>query len=585
MAGRIPEQILENILNRINIVEIISEYIPLKRAGRNFRAICPFHHEKTPSFMVSGDRQIYHCFGCGAGGNAFAFLMQHERIDFLEAVEVLAKRSGVDIPKTEKQDAHSVSLVTQIYKVNELTADYYEANLHSNSHLKVREYLLKRGIAFETMKLFKLGFATDDWDGLINHLRAKGVPLSLMEKAGLVIPKNGGGYYDRFRNRIIFPILDIKSRVLGFGARVLGDTLPKYINSPETLVYVKGRNLYGLNLTKDSIRQNDCVVIVEGYMDFIALYQNNLSFAVASSGTALTLEQVRFIKRYTHNAIMVYDGDASGQSAMLRTLDIFIEEEINVRVVALPDGLDPDSFVRKNGMESFKALISEAESLFDYKLRMLKKRYNLKEIEGKAMISTEMLPSLNKFKNAILKSEYIKRLAQELNVKEEALFAELAKINQPVKFSLNDLKKQKAIKEINPTEKLLVKLMLEERELINYIRDKVEPADFQDERTSRIVSLMFELMEQGRNVEPNTLLSSIGNDEASRIICESAFSPEVSASDREKIVDDCIVRLKNNRSLSKRVHLQEEIKLAQEMGDESRLKSLMEEFQSLIKSR
>ncbi len=584
MAGRIPENILEDILNRVDIVEVISGFIPLKRAGRNFKAACPFHHEKTPSFMVSPDRQIYHCFGCGESGNAFKFLMRYERLEFLEAVQSLAKKAGVVLPEVHKEDSKATSLITQLYKINELTASFYGNNLNSANGAGAKNYLLKRGLTLESIKAFKLGVAPDKWDALISHLRAKNIDLSLLEKAGLILAKEAGGYYDRFRNRIIFPIFDIKSRVVGFGARVLDDTLPKYVNSPETFIYTKGKNLYGLNFARDSIRENDFVVVVEGYLDFIIPYQEGLKNIVASLGTALTLEQVRLLKRYTHNVVMVYDADAAGELATLRSLDIFVEEEMNVRVVSLPKGFDPDLFVRKQCPASFKQKIDEACNLFDYKLGILKSRYDFKEIEGKAKISLLMLETLAKFKNAVLKSEYIRKLAQELDISEDALLQEIKKIKSVEPYAdLSDGLHKKALN-INPTEKLLIKLMLEETELIDRIRNVLEPADFQDERISRIVSIMFDVAGQGKNIEPRLLINYIGDEDITQIVCESMFMPEdPSVQHKEKIIDDCIQRLKSRKLRLKRQHLHDQIKTAQSLGDEERLNRLIEEFHYLIK--
>lgn len=591
-VGRIPDNILEDIISRVDIVELISSYIPLKRAGRNFRALCPFHHEKTPSFMVSPDRQIYHCFGCAKSGNAFGFLMEYERLEFPEAVETLAKKVGVSLPQGQKQDSKTASLITQLYKINELTALFYESNLNSPSGLEAKKYLLNRGINEMTVKLFKLGYASSNWDTLINHLRNKNIHLSLLEKAGLVLAKDGGGYYDRFRDRIIFPIFDIKSRVLAFGARLVPDTgkaagkddSPKYVNSPETPIYIKGRNLYGLNFAKDAIRENDYVVIVEGYLDFIMPYQGGQKNIVASLGTALTIEQARLIKRYTHNVVMVYDADDAGQMATLRTLDIFIEEGMNVKVVSLPEGFDPDLFVRKNGIGNFKEKINQAENLFDYKLKILKSRYSIKDIEAKALISSEMLLTINRFKNAILKAEYVKKLAQELDISEDALLQEINKIKEDKTYSdtYNQSPAKKA-SNVNPTEKLLIKLMLEEEELISHIRERLEPADFQDERTSRIVSLMFNLIEQGKNIEPNRLINYLNDDSISQIICESTLLPEIPSENKENIINDCIQRLKNARLRTKKQHLHEQIKTAQTLGDEEKLHRLMQEFHCLIK--
>ena len=590
MAGHIPENILEDILSRVDIAEVIASYIPLKRVGKNFKAICPFHREKTPSFMVSSDRQIYHCFGCSKGGNVFNFLMEYERMEFREAVEVLAKKCGIILPESQPQDQKAVGMNTQLYKINELTGLFYAQNLNSPGGELAKNYLLRRGIKEESIKLFKLGFAPDKWDALINYLRAKNISLSLLEKAGLILPKENGGYYDRFRNRVVFPIFDIKSRILGFGARVLpapsnaeGDNaLPKYVNSPETLIYTKGRNLYGLNLAKEAIREEDFVVVVEGNLDFVMPYQEGLKNIVASLGTALTVEQTRLIKRYTHNVVMVYDADEAGELATLRTLDLFIEEGMNVKVVSLPQGFDPDLFVRKEGIDQFKAQVERAQNLFDYKLGVLKSRNQAKEIEGKAKIVSEMLPTINKFKNAVLKSEYIKRLAQGLDIKEDALLEEAKKIKEERIYPDSNQVTPKKLN-INPTESLLIKLMLEEKELINQIRDTLEPADFQDERVSKIVSVMFELMEQKKNIEPSFLINYFKDEGIAQVICESTLMPEVTPEHKEEIIVDCIQRLKNTRLSGKRKRIQEEMKIAENSGDEEGLNRLKHEFNHLIK--
>ncbi|MFA4989195.1 MAG: DNA primase [Candidatus Omnitrophota bacterium] len=587
MPGRIPENILDDILARVDIVEIISGFLPLKKAGRNFKACCPFHHEKTASFMVSPDRQIYHCFGCGESGNAFKFLMRYERLDFPEAVEALARKAGVVLPRDETPGVKSAGLTTQIYRINELAANFYSTNLNSPAGLRAREYLLKRGIKPQAISALNLGFASDHWDGLLNYLRSKGVSLGLLEKAGLVIAKEGGGFYDRFRNRIIFPIFDIKGRVLGFGARVLDNSLPKYVNSPETAVYTKGKNLYGFHLARDAIRENDCVAIVEGYLDFIFPFQEGLKNITASLGTALTIEQARFLKRYTHNVVMVYDADTAGELATLRSLDIFIEEEMHVRVVSLPAGFDPDLFVRQEGVGAFKEKIAHAESLFDYKLKILKSRYSLKEIEGRAKISGLMLETIARFKNAILRSEYLKKLAQELNLKEEALLEEIKRVKTE---KINaDLQRNPARKthNANPTEKLLMSLMLEESELINRIRESLSPKDFQDERISRIVSLMFNLVEQGKAVGPQILMNYLGDD-VLELVSESVFLTQnapASEAHREKVVCDCIQRLKTERVRLERQRLHEQIKVAQHVGDEELLSRLTEKFHCLIKKK
>ena len=585
MAGRIPENILEDILGRVDIVEIISGYIPLKKAGANFKTNCPFHHEKTASFMVSPERQIYHCFGCGESGNAFKFLMRHERMEFPEAVEMLAKKCGVTLPDQDRPELSRVaSLSNQLYKVNELAVSFYENYLHTGNASPAINYLANRGIKPATIKEFRLGLATAGWDNLINFLRSKNVSLALMEQAGLVLPKDSGGYYDRFRNRIIFPVFDIRSRSIGFGARVMDNSLPKYINSPETPVYVKGKNLFGINLSKDFIREQDCAVIVEGYLDFIIPYQEGLKNIVASQGTALTLEQIKLLKRYTHNVIMIYDGDTAGEIATLRSLDMLIDEGINVKVVPLPKGMDPDTLVRNDGVNALKNKIEKAESFFDYKLDVLKSRHNIKDEHGKARIASEMLLTINKFDNAILRGEYTRKLSEQMNVPEQDILEELHKLKpavsmpagQPVAFE----KKQSPI---NPAEKLLIKFMLEEKELIEKIMQQLSPSDFADARTAKIVSVMQDLMLQGKNITPSILMNYFSEDDASELVCETMFMPALTEQTREKAVNDCIARIKVQRLRSRREYLHIQIKSAQSLGDDGKLNSLIQEFHNLIK--
>lgn len=587
MIQRIPENILEDILSRIDIIEVISGYIPLKKAGRNFRACCPFHHEKTPSFMVSPDKQIYHCFGCSESGNAFKFLMRHERLEFPEAVGILAAKAGVILPEKQKLDTVAYSLHTQLYKINELAAAFYHNVLNSGEGEEARRYLIERGINQAEAKLFKLGFAPDKWDALIEHLRLKKINLGLLEKAGLILPKVNGGFYDRFRNRIIFTIQDIKSRELGFGARVFLPTqdkdTAKYINSPETVVYTKGKNLYGLNLSKDAIRDNDCAVIVEGYLDFITPFLSGLKNIIASLGTALTIEQVSLLKRYTRNVVMVYDGDKPGQAATLRSLDIFVEEDMDVSVCVLPEGFDPDSFVRKNGIESFQQKIKAAVNLFDYKLAALKSQFNINKIEDKAKISQNMLLTINKFKNAVVKSEYIKKLTDVLNVSGEALLEELGKIEVKKAYQLQGPPDVKKSLNINPTEKLLIRLMLEETELISHIREHIDPDDFQDERISRIVCVMFDLLNQGKNIEANKLVDYLDDKDSYQFICESVFNQELPVDNKEMVAEDCIRLIKNKRLIAQRQKIQEEIKKAEENKDEEKLSRLRVEFCNLYK--
>lgn len=583
MAGFIDESILDDILGRVDIVEVVSAYIPLKRAGRNFKACCPFHKEKTASFMVSAEKQIYHCFGCGAGGNAFNFLMQYERMEFPEAVEHLARKAGIILPERHRQDRQSNGTVTQIHKINEAAAMFYQSSLRSTRAQAAHRYLENRRITPHTAKTFRLGYAPDEWDGLVRHLNSHKFDLELAQKAGLVIAGKDRGFYDRFRGRIVFPITDARSAVIAFGARVLDKSLPKYINSPETPVYVKGNHLYGLDLAKEAIRQEDKAVVVEGYLDCIMPYQAGMRNIVASLGTALTPQQARLLKRYTHNVCLVYDGDMAGQAASIRSLEIFIDEGINLTVAVLPEGFDPDSFTAARGIEAFSSLIAGAATIFDYKLKFLMGRTGKAGAESKAAVVSDMLSTIARFKNAVLRSEYIKKLSEALDVDESALLTELSRAKAGIRTDEGALPSGIRPSAVHPTEKLLIKLMLEESSLIEQIRDRLDPEDFQDSRTSRIVRLMLELTSSGKPLAPGAILNHVGSDEAMRLVCESTFLPDVPEAQKRVIVEDCIARLKNARQASRRQKLQSEIKKAQDKGDHELLNRLFIEFHSLIK--
>lgn len=582
----VPENTLNEILSRIDIVELISEYLPLKRSGRGYTALCPFHHEKTPSFIVSRQKQIFHCFGCQAGGNAFGFLMKYDRLEFPEAVETLAKRAGVIILRDERQIKNQ-GISQELHKINEIAADFYSNVLRSPEGAAALNYLKKRGMSPETIRAFRLGYAPDKWDGLLNYLRSKNIPLSLIEKAGLIIAKDNQGYYDRFRQRIIVPISDARNRVIAFGARVLDNSLPKYINSPETAVYSKSKTLFGLNLSKEAIITQDCAVIVEGYFDLIAPFQAGITNIAASCGTALTTEQARLLKRYSRNIVMIYDADDAGQSATMRSLELLVEEDMNVKVVRLEKGYDPDGYIRHSGPEEFKALIIGAKDSVDYMLDTLKAKYDPTDISQKARIASEILPLVAKFKNEILKSEYLKKLSRELRVSESSLTAEIKKTKTTgyTDKRENSAGPRPAIRQAKSfcAESMLVKILLEENELIEHLREKILPKDFKDNSLSRIIARMFELPHDKEIARPQSLLNHFSETEVSQTICELSASELPEISDKLKLLNDCVNKIKEKSRKSKQEDLCEQIRLAQQGKDENRIYQLLNEFKFLTK--
>ncbi|MBI2095309.1 MAG: DNA primase [Candidatus Omnitrophica bacterium] len=392
----IPDAVLSQIQERLDIVEVVSDFVPLRRAGRNFKANCPFHEERTPSFVVNPDKQIFHCFGCGVGGNVFSFLMKFEKKDFREVVEALAEKTGVEIPKDRTENPAAQKRTAQALEANRLALEFYHECLLTKAEAQTaRRYLESRGIRRETIEHFKIGYAPESWDALYRALKDRASEETL-EKNGLVLPKKGGGFYDRFRGRVIFPILDAKGICVAFGGRVLDQSLPKYLNSPESEIYSKGRNLYGLFQARKSVRENDGAVVVEGYMDLIACHQAGVTGVVASLGTALTEEQARLIRRHTSNVTILYDADKAGEMATLRGLEIFLEQALEVKVVRLPEGHDPDSYLQERGGEALKAELAGAKSLFEFRLSLAKAKHDAGALEGRVKIANEMALLLGK---------------------------------------------------------------------------------------------------------------------------------------------------------------------------------------------
>lgn len=592
MSKLYSDAVITEVLDRSNIVDLIASYLPLKRAGRNYRTNCPFHPEKTPSFIISADKQIYHCFGCGVGGNALSFVMQYEKVNFREALEILAQRSGIPLPQPDKSDFERSrdDLSKNLYCLYEKACSFYHDYLINADEAKAaRVYLQQRGISKDTAKKFKMGFAPGGWEALLGHLKSKNTLLSLIEKSGLVVTKEEGGYYDRFRHRIIFPIMDTKDRVIGFGARVLDQTLPKYINSPETPIYSKGKHLFGLNLSKDAIRTTDSCIVVEGYLDMIMPFEVGVTNIVASLGTALTVEQIRLIKRFTTHVVMLYDADLAGQLATLRALELLIKEEMDVRIASLPQGFDPDTYVRQFGKEGFLKLIAESKPIFDFKLRYLISKYDASSPVGKDRIVREILPTIKKFLSHTLRSQYIKQVSEQLGLAEGALWEDFKTVQEDA-YETEEAEEGSAVNhykltEIPITERMLVKLMLEEMHLVDRLRTIIDPSDFMEEKLKKIVKFIFDFFGQGKSCKPNMLMNHLGDDEAIAIVAELAALEIHDCPDKEQLIEDCVKRLKRDKILYQCQKLAGEIKEAQTTGQNDRLNNLLTEYNILLKQR
>jgi DNA primase len=591
-VGLIANEIVAQVLERCDIVELIGGYTPLKRAGRNFKALCPFHHEKTSSFVVSPDKQIYHCFGCGAGGNAIGFIMHQERLEFPEAVRFLADKVGIVIPETSTGGGQAGQLRQEVLKLNAEAAEFFHENLlksHDIPVQKARDYLKGRGIRLEDVKQFKLGFAPDSWDSLLNFFKSKNVPLKTLERSGLINPREkGDGYYDRFRDRIIFPIFDAKSQCIGFGARTMKADEPgaKYINSPDTPAYTKGNNLFGLNLTRNAITKKDFVIVVEGYMDMIIPYQYGIDNIVASLGTALTTEQIRLLRRYTTNVVMLFDADKAGQAAIVRSLDLLTEQDMNVKVAKLATDEDPDSFIRKFGVDKFHEHIRDAQTLFDFKFQWLTQQFDPKNIEQRAQICDQMLVTINKIKNEVVKYGYIRQLAERLGLPEHIVLKEGKKFEPaPAKDKPVQQPRLKPLSQtISPVERHVLELLLHNAQLIAKAKTQLSASDFEDPRVKVIMEKLFEVSQEQESFSTASFLNYFSDPEIQAVILNISATEPSAGQQTARILDDCITRIKKDRLKARRQNLSQLIREAETAGDRDRVKELMEEYNQLIKT-
>lgn len=582
--GRIPQEIIDQVLDRLDIVEVVSGYIPLKRAGRSFKACCPFHNEKTPSFVVSPDKQIYHCFGCHVGGNAINFVMKYESMEFPEALKNLAHKVGVELPKYEPQDKEAASLAARLYEVNKTGALFYQNYLRGQGGKKALEYLKRRGIDASSLAEFKIGYAPDEWEAFRKYSTSKRISPELLKQAGLTIPsEKGKGDYDRFRNRIIFTIFNERDSIVGFGGRVMDDSLPKYINSPESVIYSKSNVLYGLNFARKGIRDNNCAILVEGYLDVIIPYQYGIKNVVATSGTALTPRQVGLLKKYTDTAVMVFDADQAGEAASLRGLDILIESGMNVRIATLPLGEDPDSFVRKYGKEKFEEAIAQAKELFDYKLDLLVERLGERDI---AAIADEMLPTIAKVENAVVQSDCLRRLAERLGVHEASLRYEMGKVKADYSYHYEkEGETDKASCDYRGSETHLLGLAIMDKRAFNRINKDLGIDKFCDASIKKVMAILNDFFGAEDEINPGKLLSRLDGDERSRRIVLEAVAKADITQDPHKALEDCIYCVKKENKEDRLKDLTIRLKKAQESNDDSEMKELLTKINNIHKEK
>ena len=550
------EDLIEEVRMKNDIVDVISGYVRLQKKGSSYFGLCPFHNEKSPSFSVSRSKQMYYCFGCGAGGNVFTFLMEYENLSFVEAVQLLADRAGVELPKMEysKEAKERANLKTTLLEINKAAAQYFYVQLKSEQGRIGYEYLKKRELSDETIKAFGLGYSNKYSDDLYRYLRSKGYSEDLIRQAGLISTNEKHGVYDKFWNRVMFPIMDVNSRVIGFGGRVMGEAKPKYLNSPETPVFDKSRNLYGLNRARSS--RKPYFLLCEGYMDVIALHQAGFTNAVASLGTALTPGHASLIKRYVREVYLTYDSDEAGTRAALRGVPILKDAGISAKVIRMDPYKDPDEFIKNLGAEEFERRIADARNGFLFSLEILERDYDMNSPEGKTAFFREAARRLIGFEDELERNNYIEAVAKIYQISAESLKKLVTKtaiqdgLAKPVERPKSTAEQKTAKKEDagKTAQKVLLTWMIEEPKLFQVIGKYIHPDDFTEELFRTVAELMYRQYEQGE-LNPAKILNHFTEEEEHREAA-SLFHTKIrelsTKGEREQALKETILRVKSN---------------------------------------
>ena len=546
---RYSDELIEEIRTNNDIVDVISKYVTLKRSGRNFFGLCPFHKEKSPSFAVSPDKQIFHCFGCGAGGNVIHFISKIEGLDFKDTLELLANRANIELPTLENsEDDKTARLKSKVYEINKIAAEFYHENLYKPTSKMAQEYIKKRKLDNRTLKAFLIGYA-GNFNELYMLLKQKGFTEEEMLASSLVKRTDNGGYMDSFRKRLMFPIQDVRERVIAFGGRVLDDSKPKYINSPENIVYSKGRNLFGLNVAKKHDTKR--IIIVEGYMDAISLYQRGITNVVASLGTAMTESQGRLLRRHSEQVILGYDADGAGQAAILRGMEILQNLGCDIRVLQIEGAKDPDEYVLKYGPERFQRCVDNSISLVEFKVKVLLKELNIENTNDKIKFLNEIAKILSKITNQIEREIYVDKIAREYKISKEAIYAEINKLiykdNQGSKklekkvitMELKEESKTNISESTLKKEKLVIYLLINEySKSYEKIAKLITLNDIQDETNRQILKKMYEEFQKG-NINTNQIVDWFQDENIISRITE-IMAEDFEITDVNKAIDDLI---------------------------------------------
>ena len=585
--ARYSEEILNEVRQSNDIVDVISQYVHLKRSGRNFFGLCPFHNEKSPSFSVSPDKQIFHCFGCGVGGNVITFVSQIEGLNFVETVQMLAERANIQLPTLQNNgDTQREILKDKVYKVNEFTAEYYHQNLYKPQAKTAQEYVKKRQLTNETLKSFRIGFS-GKFDELYQELKKQGFQEQEILESGLVNKNERGQYIDRYRNRLMFPICDARGRVIAFGGRVLDDSKPKYINSPENVVYSKGRHLFGLNVAKKGDTKK--LLIVEGYMDVISLHQRGITNVVAPLGTALTEQQGWLLRKNSEQIILSFDSDDAGIKAKLRAIDILQKMGCDLRVIQLEGAKDPDEYIVKYGNMRFQNAVDKAFSVVEFKVKILKKELNLENTNDKIKFLNEIAKLISKVDNTIEREVYIEKIAKEYDISKEAIYAEVNKLTYKNDKSEKILEKAKPVithkkvetKEVSESirrrENTIISILLTgDLSIFEIIKQNIKPKDFQDEINQEIAKKLYEEFEKG-NSNINSIIDTLDQEHQNQITMIMAEDYEIE--DLEKAIDDIIQAYKRDKLNNRKLEI---LELLEKTSNIEEKKELEKELSNII---
>lgn len=547
-------ELIEEVVSRNDIVDVISGYIKLKKSGSSYVGLCPFHNEKSPSFSVSQSRQLYHCFGCGVGGNVITFVMEYENFTFLEAVKLLADRAGMALPETDysAQDKKERDLKTRLLEINKLAATYYYHQLKSQSGQVGLAYLKKRGLSDETINRFGLGYSGQNGTALYRFLKDKGYDDELLKETGLFTYERG--IHDKFWNRVMFPIMDINNKVIGFGGRVMGDAKPKYLNSPETKLFDKSRNLYGLNIARASRKGN--MIICEGYMDVISMHQAGFNQAVASLGTALTPGQARLMKRYTDQVLITYDSDEAGVKAAMRAIPILREAGLSTKVINMQPYKDPDEFIKALGAEAFQERIDNAENSFMYEISVIEKKYDRSDPEESTEFEREVAQKLAGFSQRLERENYLAAVCRRFQISQDGMRELVASygskegilVRKQRSEDTSPAVKKKRESGVRQAEKILLTWMIDDADIFKKVSEYISPSDFVDPLLKDVADKLYSQFREG-HVNPAAIINTYATEEEHSEVAalfSADLSGDLSKSEREKALNDTVIKVKSN---------------------------------------